>query len=478
MGKAKRGGVFGMIRGSVGPATYSIGKDGAGKKQQIIREKPIEVANPRTRLQAIQRMKMVPIQFAMGMLSDIVDHSFKGVQEGWPSKRHFMSLAMKELDVPFITKGSLSRAIGGYQIAAGSLADLRLNNAVVRNEATTLYDSIVPFTPNIILNSGAALTDMPKTWAGYSAKLLELNPWLQDGDEIAVVWFEVANNGSTKNVVMKKCRCLIDTNFTTDTPAEYISDNLDFNVLYAFDQYNENPPYNKDLFLEDAISIATGAEGAATFCYLMGVVPAGASANGTFLTKPFDELDSPGSSQPGVPQTAALAINRSLAAISVVVSRRVGDSWDYTVSDICLSTGYLATVNTQALMEQAIASYMSDSVVDTSSSEYYLQLTQQQYENYDSVSFEATGSVTIEGTATAVKATLNGRIDPINGKVILFVDADGYVTMEGIDTSNALAYRGFRWKNASTDAYLNPANYVKAEDITNATNVEFATEVF
>lgn len=490
MGKAKRGGVFGMIRGSVGPATYSIGKDGAGKKQQIIREKPIEVANPRTRAQAIQRMKMVPVQYALGLLGDIVDHSFRGIQEGWPSRRHFMSLAMRELDIPFIKKGSLDRAIGGYQISAGTLGDTRAYNKNSQNNNSRVYEYPVPTVDVITLPAANFLTNKYGAWC---REFIRLNPQFADGDELAVLYF-MTDNTSHKAISVLKRRILLDVNFTEDTPAEFIYTygeegsemTWDGNAVYAFSLYNDfvTPELVQQFFDNAAISLPTDRLATWIVPSFLGlqasnsavdnVYPAGVALIGDRAINFVS--DSTGESF--VPQTATDA-NRSgfIAAAALIQSRREGDSWNYSVSDICLTYGYLQVVNTAALMEAAIASYMTETGLDTSSSEYYLQLTQEQADVYGIASVNVSGTITVSGAETNVIATLAGRINPVSGKNILFVNADGYIISDGSGADVALAYGGFRWKNANTGAYITPSNYVKAADIADTSNIEFANLV-
>lgn len=79
MAKSKSGGTRSYIRGRVGADVYSIGKDGAGKKQQIVRSLAETVANPRTINQMRGRMIMYTVMQALSGLKPIVDHSFDNV---------------------------------------------------------------------------------------------------------------------------------------------------------------------------------------------------------------------------------------------------------------------------------------------------------------------------------------------------------------------------------------------------------------
>lgn len=90
MGKSKSGGTRGYIRGRIANDVYSIGKDGKGKKQQVIRSLAESVANPRTTAQMRGRMYMSTVMQAVSALSMLVDHSFDGVPVGQPSLSAFI----------------------------------------------------------------------------------------------------------------------------------------------------------------------------------------------------------------------------------------------------------------------------------------------------------------------------------------------------------------------------------------------------
>lgn len=79
MAKSKSGGTRSYIRGRVGADVYSIGKDGAGKKQQVVRSLAESVANPQTESQMRGRMIMSTVMQAASGLKPIIDHSFDGI---------------------------------------------------------------------------------------------------------------------------------------------------------------------------------------------------------------------------------------------------------------------------------------------------------------------------------------------------------------------------------------------------------------
>lgn len=90
MAKSKSGGSRSYLRGKLGSDVYSIGKDGKGKKQQVVRALAETVANPQTNSQMRGRMIMSTVMQAQSRLTPIIDHSFDGVPAGQPSISQFI----------------------------------------------------------------------------------------------------------------------------------------------------------------------------------------------------------------------------------------------------------------------------------------------------------------------------------------------------------------------------------------------------
>lgn len=92
MAKSKNGGTRAYIRGRIGSDVYSIGKNGKGERQQVVRSLAETVANPRTAAQMAGRMYMSTVMQAVSALSPIIDHSFDGQPKGQPSISEFIRL--------------------------------------------------------------------------------------------------------------------------------------------------------------------------------------------------------------------------------------------------------------------------------------------------------------------------------------------------------------------------------------------------
>ena len=90
MAKSKVGGTRAYIRGRIGSDVYSVGKNGKGARQQVIRSLAEQVSNPRTSSQMFGRMVMSTVMQVVSALKPIIDHSFDGIPIGQPSISEFI----------------------------------------------------------------------------------------------------------------------------------------------------------------------------------------------------------------------------------------------------------------------------------------------------------------------------------------------------------------------------------------------------
>lgn len=97
MAKSKSGGTRAYIRGRIGSDVYSVGKNGKGQRQQVVRSIAEQVSNPRTVAQMQGRMIMSTIMQAVSQLQPIIDHSFDGFAAGQPSISEFIRRAYKDI---------------------------------------------------------------------------------------------------------------------------------------------------------------------------------------------------------------------------------------------------------------------------------------------------------------------------------------------------------------------------------------------
>ena len=117
MAKSKSGGTRSYIRGKIGADVYSIGKNGKGDKQQVVRSLAEVVSNPQTEAQMKGRMIMSTIMQMESVLAPIIDHSFDGLPAGQPNLSRFISLnyALLKADVAAHFSSSNTFALNKYQ---------------------------------------------------------------------------------------------------------------------------------------------------------------------------------------------------------------------------------------------------------------------------------------------------------------------------------------------------------------------------
>ena len=155
MGKSKNGGTRSMLRGRVGSDVYSVGKDSAGKRQQVVRSLAESVANPQTSAQMKGRAIMSTVMQAVSALSQIIDHSFDNVPAGQPNVSEFIrrNYALIKADVTanpsasntfgIVKYGEKGAKQGVYVIAAGSAyLPAALANAAAKATLTVSGNSL------------------------------------------------------------------------------------------------------------------------------------------------------------------------------------------------------------------------------------------------------------------------------------------------------------------------------------------------
>lgn len=142
MAKSPVGGSRAYLKGRIGSDVYTLGKDGKGKTQQIVRSLAEEVANPRTSSQMFGRMVMTTVMQAAKALNAIIDHSFDGVPTGQPSISQFIKENYKLIAEDAKNNPSNSNRyglnkyqekgikLGAYVISSGSVVKSEMVSAV------------------------------------------------------------------------------------------------------------------------------------------------------------------------------------------------------------------------------------------------------------------------------------------------------------------------------------------------------------
>lgn len=117
MAKSKSGGTRSYLRGRIASDVYSIGRDSAGKKQQVVRSLAEQVKNPQTVAQMRGRMIMSTVMQAVSAMAPIIDHSFDNVPNGQPAISEFIrrNYALIKADVAAHPTTGNSFGLNKYQ---------------------------------------------------------------------------------------------------------------------------------------------------------------------------------------------------------------------------------------------------------------------------------------------------------------------------------------------------------------------------
>lgn len=220
MGKLYHG-ALGRVKGSVGNTTYR--RIYGVANASAVYDKVLEVANPRTGNQILQRAKMPPAQKFYEAFKSVLDHSRQGLQAGEITRRAFMSDCMKMRNgFPFVTKGFGGLVAGRYPISKGTLPEI-----LVREFFTLSSD----------MNEAAVEFDLASSLVGgttvdvISTNLLSLNAErLQAGDELTFLFVatdDYAGNEAYPIVIS----FILDTNSTEEVQAEFGSQDGQLKVV-------------------------------------------------------------------------------------------------------------------------------------------------------------------------------------------------------------------------------------------------------
>lgn len=173
MGKIFHG-VAGRIKGSVGNTTFRriYGEANAS----AMYDKVLEVSNPRTGSQILQRMRLAPAQKFYEAFKQVMDHSRQGIQAGEKTRRAFMAEVMSKgfPAMPYVVKGFKGVVGERYPLSKGTLPRIFAWPSTTMEWCET----------SLKLEAGTS-TDTP---AELLQKLQAKNPGrFEDGDELTFV---------------------------------------------------------------------------------------------------------------------------------------------------------------------------------------------------------------------------------------------------------------------------------------------------
>lgn len=173
---------MGLWKGKKGSSVfYKITNSNSAQKQGI-RERVYEVSNPKTAAQADQRMKLLPAQRIAGVLREIIERGWQGIDYGAKSRSAFLSKALSmSSGFPYVDKDSDLIVPGKYQITKGTLTQI----------VSRVYSfdgiSAPALTTNLYIGSDLDIVPATTTVGTLSTALLANNSGLQEGDQITFV---------------------------------------------------------------------------------------------------------------------------------------------------------------------------------------------------------------------------------------------------------------------------------------------------
>lgn len=174
---AKGKSFLGLKRGQAAGLVYSVGRNAAGRKQQVVRGVPEQVANPQSTGQAVQRTQLGAAARIASLFSSISDHAVEGVPFGQPNRSAFIKMVLKDYigTAPACVYRGESGVFVNYEttavpISKGSLGTVYVFGTVADSG---VYDGMAP-----AVDSFATVA----TWT--PEVLAELG--LQDGDIITI----------------------------------------------------------------------------------------------------------------------------------------------------------------------------------------------------------------------------------------------------------------------------------------------------
>lgn len=229
-------GAIGRVRGSIGNTTYRriYGKS----NESAVYDKVLEVANPKTANQILQRAKMAPAQKFYEAFKSVLDHSRQGLQAGEITRRAFMSEVMKKefRRWLFVPKGFAGVIPSAYPISKGNLSSVGTVEFTEGISWAKLNAAVFPG-----LSAQSAGQEPIEDTDIISQTLLDDNEnRLQEGDELTFLFvISPADFSSDENVCMS-ISLVLNKNLGKTVSALFGEDGTGNLVVYPQSIYGED----------------------------------------------------------------------------------------------------------------------------------------------------------------------------------------------------------------------------------------------
>ena len=174
-----KGSPFTTFTGKLGQIVGYIIKSAASKQTQGMRAYQPNVSNPKTVLQANQRLCLKPLNNFARALAPVIERGFENVKYGTESRREFMRINMSSFNGPYLRKGNDDPVPGPFVISKGSLVPV----AVVGSTRVGVDGGLLALTDLYMGQSISAWT----TVGAMSSDLIAKNSDVRDGDQFTFI---------------------------------------------------------------------------------------------------------------------------------------------------------------------------------------------------------------------------------------------------------------------------------------------------
>lgn len=161
-----------VTEGKIGNVVYFKLKNSSDGQRQGAREYVANPSNPRTDSQLGQRSKMTTVTNCYRTFKNVIQRSFEGTEYGAKSYQRWASMAMgQQFGGPWLLKGDRRPCpVIGVPMSIGSLPGVSVTDGGATDLVTTLAVGNAAFD-NV---------------SDLSARLLQYNNWLQEGDQVTI----------------------------------------------------------------------------------------------------------------------------------------------------------------------------------------------------------------------------------------------------------------------------------------------------
>lgn len=143
-------------QGKKGSNVFFKISNSSNAQKQGVRERVYEVSNPKTRSQAMQRMKVRAALNFYNTLAPILNRAMQGVKYGGMTRNEFMRFALSMNSSPAVDKGSSVAIPGNYLLSKGSLPAFAIRSISLEEAyyaAPIKFTGVIELTPNYQLKA-------------------------------------------------------------------------------------------------------------------------------------------------------------------------------------------------------------------------------------------------------------------------------------------------------------------------------------